>query len=46
MKELRSYLVNTREHPLQEPTIPPVEQRNKKTYLKFDAGENRENVEY
>ena len=23
-----------------------VEQRNKKTFLKFDAGENRENVEY
>ena len=23
-----------------------VEQRNKKTYLKFDAGKNRENVEY
>ena len=23
-----------------------VEQINKKTYLKFDAGENRENVEY
>ena len=22
------------------------QQRNKKTYLKFDAGENRENVEY
>ena len=23
-----------------------VGQRNKKTYLKFDAGENRENIEY
>ena len=23
-----------------------VEQRNTKTYLKFNAGENRENVEY
>ena len=23
-----------------------VDQRNKKTYLKFDAGRNRENVEY
>ena len=23
-----------------------VEQRNKKTYLEFDAGKNRENVEY
>ena len=23
-----------------------VEQRNKKTYLKFDAGENQENIEY